>query len=164
MGEMGKDICPNFHQPFLENIDRMQVINVLAYRWIRSKWLISAMNRVAYHIRVLDGRTPHIIEWKPISKDLGRSVLSCRSIILLYLQLLYIKQREQNPFSVWTPRSLTNLDSGIGVPDLKGASRPIVRYLHFIGRSHFFAQSHSKIRGLRSFMLCPLSYYFNIIP
>ncbi len=95
---------------------RCSLSSLLIFEFALDGWYLQRglVNRLAYHVRGADALSPRIKGWKPISKDLGRSALSWRSIVLLYLWLQCTEQREI------TPRSLTNLDTGIGVPDPSG--------------------------------------------
>ncbi len=67
----------------------------------------------------VDALRLRIIGWKSISKSLGRSALTRRSIFLIFSQRQYTEQRE-NTWPAWTPRSLTNFITGMGVPNPSG--------------------------------------------
>ncbi len=127
----------------------MAVINLVDNFWTRSRF-----DKQASIPYLRSGRTNARGKgWHPISKDLWMSTLAGRSIALLYSQ--HKCTEGENILSVWTPRSLTNLDTGVGMPDpsgehdnLRRASRPILRWLPrlrmgLIGRSYFFDQSNA---------------------
>ncbi len=92
------------------------VANPVANFWMRSKSLMSA-TRFGEQAGIWGLR---IMEWKPISKDLGWIALSWSSVVFPYSQLQCTEQRERIPFFVWTPRSLTNMDEGMGEPEPSG--------------------------------------------
>ncbi len=100
------------------------------------------MNELAYHIRGADALRPRfreILEGAPYHEDQSPSLICGFSAP---------SRGREHIICLNTPRSLTNLDIGMGVPDpsgkkdnLRGNFRPIVRKLHLVGlidRSHFF--------------------------
>ncbi len=145
----------------------MPVTNLVPNLWIRSKWLMSATSfgeqaDIPYS---MCGRTKAPYKgmkadfWRPWEQ---RLIMKINRLALFAVPLHWAEG--ENLLFVWNPRSLSNLDIGMGVPDpseKKIISGELLAQLwdglQLVGliiRSILFYQSHAAVRELSVFMLC----------
>ncbi len=129
----------------------MPVTNLVAYLWISSRWLISA-TRFVEQVDIAQskcGRTK--APYKGMRGNFERSWEE-RFNIKINRHALFAASVHwaggENIISVWTPRPLTNLDTGMGVPDPSRKKTIARELLVLICMSYYFDKPHVVVRDL----------------